>query len=551
MKNEFQKFFGNLVIDQIKHTIFENMSKYQLGTKPGHRAQEHLFVLKSAISLYTKYDRPLILTLWDIRKYFDSECLVDVMNELYRNGVHGKPYRLLYLMNRNVRIRVHTPVGPSKEKDVGETLRQATVDGAITSAVSLDNSVRDFFARSDNEVQYFGIKLGPLLFQDDVARLALDIDSAQSANERMRNVAETKLLDFNLAKSCYIVFGPKQRRHKMHKLISEQPLKMYGKEMTQERTAKYLGDYVSEKGLADSVAVTVDKRKFLVNKAIYDIKAVLNDCRSHLTGGLVSGFDIWELAVVPMLLYNAETWQDISKRTITELENIQLKFARSVFAIGVGCPTPLLYSETGLILMELRILQKKLNFLHHLENLPDTALAKEVLRVQTEQNLPGIVSECRQYLAKFEIFDLRAYSKAQFRKLIKAKILDLNKTRIVEQAKHKQYKKVDVNDLSSNDFRLKDYIRNLSATDARIKFRLASQMTQQIKMNFQSDRMHAESLWTCEGCSNLGVIGYRDTQQHILVCPAYTEFREGKDLSKDNDLVNYFKQVLKLRAINS
>ena len=118
--------------------------------------------------------------------------------------------------------------------------------------------------------------------------------------------------------------------------------------------------------------------------------------------------------------------------------------------------------------------------MHHLENLPDTALAKEVLRVQTEQNLPGIVSECRQYLAKFEIFDLRAYSKAQFRKLIKAKILDLNKTRIVEQARHKQYKKVDVNDLSSNDFRLKDYIRNLSATDARIKFRLASQMTQQI-----------------------------------------------------------------------
>ena len=111
------------------------------------------------------------------------------------------------------------------------------------------------------------------------------------------------------------------------------------------------------------------------------------------TGGIVSGFDIWEIAVIPTLLYNAETWQEISNKTVEELETIQLSFLRSILGVGSGCPTVLLYSETGTLLMEFRILQKKLLFLHHLYNLPDTALAREVLAVQSEQGLPGIVDE--------------------------------------------------------------------------------------------------------------------------------------------------------------
>ena len=125
-----------------------------------------------------------------------------------------------------------------------------------------------------------------------------------------------------------------------------------------------------------------------------------SDCRAHVTGGLVSGLDMWEVAIIPALLYNAETWQDMHQKTVDELERIQLQFLRATLAVGTGCPIPLLYSETGTILMEYRILQKKLTFLHHIENLPDTALAKEVLSVQVDQGLPGIYNECRQFFSK-------------------------------------------------------------------------------------------------------------------------------------------------------
>ena len=153
------------------------------------------------------------------------------MNEIYKNEVRGKLYRLLYMMNQNTRIRVKTPVGITDAADTGEGLGQGTVEGALASTINLDNGVQDFFARNDGTVNddviyYLGLRLGPYLFQDDVARLTLDPASAQRGNDRMESVAETKLLNFNLEKSCFTIFGRKQRLQEMEKELQVLLLKL-------------------------------------------------------------------------------------------------------------------------------------------------------------------------------------------------------------------------------------------------------------------------------------------------------------------------------------
>ena len=279
-----------------KDNLVKNMSKYQIGTKSGHRAQEHLFVIKSVIvSLYLKYDKAIILSAWDISKFFDKEYLPDVMGEIYKNEVRGKLYRLLYLMNKNTRISVQTPVGMTDEIDTGEGLGQGTVEGAIASAVSLDNGVRDYFENSEDEIHYHGLPLAPLLFQDDVLRLSLGITSAQAGNTKMEDVAESKLLNFNLEKSCYSVIGRERRRLEIMKELSHKPLQLCGKAMVHATSVKYLGDIISENGLSDSVNLTVNSRKRLATKAIYEIRCIVDDCRSHIVGGLVAGMNIWEM----------------------------------------------------------------------------------------------------------------------------------------------------------------------------------------------------------------------------------------------------------------
>ena len=81
-------------------------------------------------------------------------------------------------------------------------------------------------------------------------------------------------------------------------------------------------------------------------------------------------------------LYNFECWFDISKQTLKLLENLQLRFYRMLFCVGTGCPIPILYWDSGGLLMEYRILKCKLLFFHHVAMLSEYTLAKEIFETQ-------------------------------------------------------------------------------------------------------------------------------------------------------------------------
>ena len=214
--------------------------------------------------------------------------------------------------------------------------------------------------------------------------------------------------------------------------------------------------------------------------------------------------------------------QDISDRRVEELDKLQIMFLKCLFSVGSGCPTPLLLSETGMMSMQWRILEKKLLFLHHVSTLPDNALAKQIYQVQSKLNLPGLVRECREFLIEHHIGDTRAYTKAQWKKLIKGKIGCQNKLSILNKVKNQGYKKVNLDELKDEDFQPKKYLSELSVTKARLRFKIKSQMTPTVKMNFQSDTQYKLDLWACPGCSiPSDVMGNRDTRTHVLVCPAY------------------------------
>ena len=150
-KSDIQKLFGQVVISQAKDKLISNMSKYQIAAKPGHRATEHLFVVKSALALIEGKNEATLFSTWDLKKFFDSESLIDVMSELYKSDIKGKLYRLIFKLNENIKITVKTPVGNTEYEDTGNGLGQGTVDGAILSAVSIDKGVSEQFSEEEEE----------------------------------------------------------------------------------------------------------------------------------------------------------------------------------------------------------------------------------------------------------------------------------------------------------------------------------------------------------------------------------------------------------------
>ena len=47
----------------------------------------------------------------------------------------------------------------------------------------------------------------------------------------------------------------------------------------------------------------------------------------------------------------------------------------------------------------------------------------------------------------------------------------------------------------------------------------------------------------CEACDT----SCAESQVHVMTCPGYSELRVGKDMSRNQDLATYFRDVLLLR----
>ena len=155
-----------------------------------------------------------------------------------------------------------------------------------------------------------------------------------------------------------------------------------------------------------------------------------------MVGGITAGLKIWELAILPYLLNNNETWAEMSKATLEVLGKNQQMFNRIILATPRTCPIPALLWETGGLLMEHRITKKKLTFYHHLINLPSNTLAREVTDIQETMAYPGLVTGYQNLIEKYELPDIRKFSKLQWKRLVKREIRNQNKLDLLGRIKN-------------------------------------------------------------------------------------------------------------------
>ena len=191
--------------------------------------------------------------------------------------------------------------------------------------------------------------------------------------------------------------------------------------------------------------------------------------------------------------------------------------------------------------MEHRIAMRKLSFYHHLRNLPNTTLAFQIAEAQRSLGLPGLVEECHDLLLRYNIPDVtNEYSKSRWKSLVKRNVKQMNRNDILEMIR--PYKKLNFENLSQEKFELKEYLTKMNLVDARMKFAIRARMTASVMMNFKGMTEFKNIGWKCQTCNE------PDTQEHVLICPEYKHLREGKSLSNDNDLVEYFRKVICLRG---
>ena len=255
---------------------------------------------------------------------------------------------------------------------------------------------------------------------------------------------------------------------------------------------------------------------------------------------------MWELAVIPMILNNAETWHQINKESLGILNDLQNTMYRYLLQTPRSTPIPALCWDFGSLSMEDRIIKKKLNFIHHLASLGDGSLAKQVFLIQKAFIFPGLVNEAKKLIEELGLDDitntktLKKWSKQSWKRVVKNAVSMKCSSKLKEEIL--SLDKLKNGPMANEDFETKCYMNNLSLSDARINFKVRSRMLN-VKLNYKNDPMNSASLWRCDSCQT----GQIESQDHVLYCPAYADLRVDKDINNDSDLVQYMRNVLIVR----
>ena len=179
-------------------------------------------------------------------------------------------------------------------------------------------------------------------------------------------------------------------------------------------------------GLAKSVEATVTKRYGACLHSILELKSVIEDFRMHSLGGIKVGLEIFNLAILPKLIYNADTWFEIDDKSIKRLEKLQTIMLRCLLSVPNSTPATALNWDSGLLSIKHRVYQKKLMFLHHLVYLDKSSLANEIFSIQKDFNLPGFVKEGREMIKMFSLPNIidgdLTLTKLQWKRLVKCAI---------------------------------------------------------------------------------------------------------------------------------
>ena len=107
--------------------------------------------------------------------------LKEAMKEVWIKGVRGKHWRLIYKLNSNNILTPVTALGKCEPISVKEMIKQGSVLGSVISSITIDSLTR-MMNESGKAWEIEGIKMNPLLFQDDIFAVNRTKDIQETIN---------------------------------------------------------------------------------------------------------------------------------------------------------------------------------------------------------------------------------------------------------------------------------------------------------------------------------------------------------------------------------
>ena len=166
----------------------------------------------------------------------------------------------------------------------------------------------------------------------------------------------------------------------------------------------------------------------------------------------------------------------------------------------------------------------------------DGSLAKAIFDEQVVMGWPGLAKEV-EVICK-EVGLENVYEKEVRKEEVEEALFYANQKMIKEEMM--RYEKLK--SVKDGDFRKEqEYMKEKGVERARTAFRIRTKMLKKVKMNYKNN--HRDNL-KCENCDLME----DESQEHIMICPAWREEMGSLDVTVMKDQVEFFTRVMRRKV---
>ena len=393
----------------------------QGGGRQNKSPSDSLFIVRSFMNHANYLRSPLYLTLYDYQTCFDSLWLEDCLVSLWNLGVDDEMLPLIYKLNEDCQVEIKTPYGKTETFQCPRIVKQGTVLGGSlcgSATAELCDDIKLGGASLLSE------KVCAVLFVDDTTTLNVTFNDVLKCHQIVIHLSAKKRLKLNVPKCVLLVMNNKSG-YPLPTLFVE------GEEIECVMSSKYLGDLLSANGCNNDLIL--DR----VKKAKTVIISILSMCSAMTLGyyQFIVLVLLYKTVFLMSVLFNAQTWTNITKTQFDQLRTVQLKFLKRMVMTPDATPNAFTFLEFGILPVEYEVHKRQLVFLHHVLTLPQNdpvyKLYKQQKLLKYEQNWANnIESLLLQYSLQSE--DVASISKDTWKGLVTASITSYAHTALQE-----------------------------------------------------------------------------------------------------------------------
>ena len=412
----------------------------------------------------------------------------------------------IYKMNSKVRVRVETPVGRTEAFELTEIVRQGTVCAVDLCGVSTDkiNKLRAW----GPPLIVSGIEVKHPVYVDDMLGLGT-AEMIEEIEPKMRFLEETKKYVFNNEKGKTEIMEMELSRRKS--MGKDKPSISVNKgQIGYTEKYKCLGDMYDKTG----------KNMSKAEKKMEKVNFIAAEVKRKGSYSMVGKADtsvrvlLLEQVVKPTLLFNTETWVNVTKNELKALDKGHYQVLRKVFEQKEHTPYFGILMEIGCWPYSFVVVYKRLMYFHHLMHSDGKRITRRIVVNQMDGKGKGkswYNHGVKEWLVKLEMpyteDEVMNIKKSAWKKEVKEKINKMVGDEM-EQQKEKMTKL-----RFTGRFEQQEYVGKYRMEKVKKIMQMRLNMTD-LKANFKGKYDDRK----CPAC------GIEDeTTEHVIACEEYQQ----------------------------